>query len=80
MSRSMAMPQEYVAAPEGDEPLIIMCLGRSVSPIKKFLNTCRDFAEQQREAFITVRASKGSYHHNACKFSGVNYFLSKESS
>ena len=64
MSKSMAMPQEYVAAPEGDEPLVIMCLGRSVNPIKKFLNTCRQFAEQQREAFITVRASKSSYHHS----------------
>jgi len=64
MSRSMAMPQEYVAAPEGDEPLVVLCFSRSVNPIKNFLNTCRQFAEQQREAFITVRASKSSFHHN----------------
>lgn len=37
------------------------CLGRSVGPIKRFLNTCRDFAERQREAYVTVRVSKSRY-------------------
>ncbi|RDW64577.1 hypothetical protein BP6252_10228 [Coleophoma cylindrospora] len=55
------VPDEYAAAPEGDEPLVIMCLGRSVEPIKRFLATCRDFSDTQREAFITVRASKNDY-------------------
>ncbi|KAK4043866.1 BCS1 N terminal-domain-containing protein [Parachaetomium inaequale] len=54
-------PDEYAGAPEGDEPLVIMCLGRSVEPIKRFLNTCREFADKQREAYITVRISKRSY-------------------
>jgi chaperone BCS1 len=54
-------PDEYAGAPEGDEPLVIMCLGRSVEPIKRFLTTCREFADKQREAYITVRISKRSY-------------------
>ncbi|KXX73993.1 putative mitochondrial chaperone BCS1-B [Madurella mycetomatis] len=58
---SFRTPDEYAGAPEGDEPLVIMCLGRSVEPIKRFLETCRDFADKQREAYITVRISKRSY-------------------
>ncbi|KAL1840393.1 hypothetical protein VTJ49DRAFT_519 [Mycothermus thermophilus] len=54
-------PDEYAGAPEGDEPLVVMCLGRSVEPIKRFLDTCREFADKQREAYITVRISKRSY-------------------
>lgn len=54
-------PDEYAGAPEGDEPLVVMCLGRSVEPIKGFLETCREFADKQREAYITVRISKRSY-------------------
>ncbi|KAH8760615.1 BCS1 N terminal-domain-containing protein [Hyaloscypha finlandica] len=57
----MGVPDEYAAAPEGDEPLVVMCLGRSVEPIKRYLNACRDFAEKQRESYITVRASKQQY-------------------
>ncbi|KAL2259131.1 hypothetical protein VTK26DRAFT_7314 [Humicola hyalothermophila] len=54
-------PDEYAGAPEGDEPLVITCLGRSVEPIKRFLEMCREFADKQREAYITVRISKRSY-------------------
>lgn len=54
-------PDEYAGAPEGDEPLVVMCLGRSVEPIKNFLETCREFSDKQREAYITVRISKRSY-------------------
>ncbi|KAH8898944.1 P-loop containing nucleoside triphosphate hydrolase protein [Thozetella sp. PMI_491] len=56
------MPDEYAGAPDGDEPLLITCLSRSVDPIKRFLQKCRDFADQQREKFITVRAHKSQYH------------------
>lgn len=54
-------PDQYVVAPNGTEPLVVMCLGRSVDPIKRFLNTCRDFSDKQREAFITVRASRSQH-------------------
>jgi len=56
---SGSTPDEYAGAPEGDEPLVVMCLGRSVQPIKRFLEMVRDFAEKQRESFVTIRASKG---------------------
>ena len=58
---SIRTPDEYAGAPEGDEPLVVMCLGLSVEPIKRFLQACRDFADKQREAFVTVRASKHNY-------------------
>jgi chaperone BCS1 len=61
MSSSFYVPDEYAAAPTGSEPLVVMCLGRSVAPIKRFLDQCRDFAEKQREAFVTVRTSKSEY-------------------
>jgi chaperone BCS1 len=60
-SSSFYVPDEYAAAPTGSEPLVVMCLGRSVSPIKRFLDQCRDFAEKQREAFVTIRTSKTGY-------------------
>ncbi|KAF3017717.1 hypothetical protein E8E14_002824 [Neopestalotiopsis sp. 37M] len=53
---------QYVVPPAGHEPLVVMCLGRSVQPIKRFLNTCRDFADKQREAFVTVHASRNLFH------------------
>ena len=56
-----ATPDEYSSAPTGQEPLVVMCLGRSVAPIKRFLTTCRDFAEKQRESFTTIRASYEVY-------------------
>jgi chaperone BCS1 len=61
----IGVPDEYAAAPEGDEPLVVMCLGRSVEPIKRYLNACRDFAEKQREKYITVRASKQQYNRDS---------------
>ncbi|KAH6645488.1 P-loop containing nucleoside triphosphate hydrolase protein, partial [Truncatella angustata] len=53
---------QYVVPPAGHEPLVVMCLGRSVKPVKRFLNMCRDFADMQRESFTTVRASRNNYH------------------
>ena len=61
----MGVPDEYAAAPEGDEPLVVMCLGRSVEPIKRYLIACRDFAEKQREKYVTVRASKQQYNRDS---------------
>ncbi|KAK0704584.1 BCS1 N terminal-domain-containing protein [Lasiosphaeris hirsuta] len=57
-------PDEFSGAPEGTEPLVIMCLGRSVDPIKRFLHVCRDFGDKQREAFVTVRANKHQVHYD----------------
>ncbi|OHE92567.1 hypothetical protein CORC01_12146 [Colletotrichum orchidophilum] len=57
------VPDEYSAAPEGNEPLVVMRLGRAIQPVKDFLNNCRLFADKQREAFITVRATKNQYNH-----------------
>ncbi|OLN96283.1 putative mitochondrial chaperone BCS1-B 1 [Colletotrichum chlorophyti] len=59
------IPDEYSAAPEGDEPLVVMRLGRSMEPVKSFLNNCRVFADKQRESFITVRATKNQYNQES---------------
>ncbi|KAL5612922.1 uncharacterized protein BROUX77_003078 [Berkeleyomyces rouxiae] len=53
---------EYQEAAAGEDPLVIMCLGRSVVPIKRFLNACRDFADEQSEKFLTVRTVRGGWH------------------
>lgn len=62
-SNSNYLPEEYTAAPDGSEPLIILCLGLSVAPIKRFLETCRIFADKQREEFVTIRSSKSPDHY-----------------
>lgn len=54
-------PDEYADAPSGEEPLVVMCFGRSVEPIKKFLDDCRQWGEKQRERFVTVRTCKKTY-------------------
>ncbi|GKT63078.1 mitochondrial chaperone BCS1 [Colletotrichum tofieldiae] len=59
------IPDEYSAAPDGNEPLVVMRLGRSIQPVKEFLNNCRAFADKQREAFITVRATKNQYNQES---------------
>ncbi|KAK7994538.1 hypothetical protein PG991_016126 [Apiospora marii] len=58
-------PDQYVVAPAGHEPLVVMCLGRSVAPIKRFLETCREFADKQRESFITVRTMGQSHYRES---------------
>ncbi|PBP25333.1 ATPase, partial [Diplocarpon rosae] len=52
------IPDEYASAPDGKEPLVVMVLGRSVAPLKRFLEMTREFADKQREAFITVHAAR----------------------
>ncbi|PSR77249.1 P-loop containing nucleoside triphosphate hydrolase protein [Coniella lustricola] len=59
------VPSEFSSAPLGYEPLIIMCLGRSVDPIKRFLSTCQDFAKEQRDAYVTVRCSKSRFEEES---------------
>jgi BCS1 N terminal. len=60
-SWSHRTPEEYAGAPEGEEPLVILRLGRSVEPIKRSLQKCRDFADKQRVPYATMRICKRSY-------------------
>ncbi|KEY68846.1 hypothetical protein S7711_03786 [Stachybotrys chartarum IBT 7711] len=46
-------PTAYKATHE-DEALQIICLGRSMAPIKDFLGTCRNFAGRQIESFVSI--------------------------
>lgn len=39
-----------------------MVLGRSVEPIKRFLDMCRAYADKQRESFVTVHANQVNSH------------------
>lgn len=59
------VPDEFADAPEGTEPLIVMCLGRSVQPIKDFLNMVREYADNQREAYVTIRATRTQYDEDS---------------
>lgn len=58
------LPQEYVEAPSGNEPLVIMVFGRSISPIRRFLETVRDFADEERNTNVTVRVAKTCSSHS----------------
>ncbi|KAK0110459.1 hypothetical protein ONS96_002070 [Cadophora gregata f. sp. sojae] len=42
----------------GTESLVIMVFGWSTDPIRRFLETVRDFADERRKAKISVRVSK----------------------
>ncbi|SPO04590.1 uncharacterized protein DNG_07275 [Cephalotrichum gorgonifer] len=61
------LPIELSSAPEGHEHIVLMCLGRSVAPIKRLLETCRAFAEGQHREYVTVRTSKkNTYGADEC--------------
>ncbi|KAL2107862.1 hypothetical protein VUR80DRAFT_4673 [Thermomyces stellatus] len=61
-SSSDFLPDELTSAPEGHEHIVVMCLGRSVAPIKSFLDVCRDFADEQHREYVTVRTSRKSVY------------------
>ncbi|KAI0125191.1 P-loop containing nucleoside triphosphate hydrolase protein [Xylariales sp. AK1849] len=48
----------YAVTPSGKEPLLIMCFDRSIEPIKRFLDSCRQFAFEQNRSCVTIYASK----------------------
>lgn len=38
----------------GGEDLTLSCLGRSAKPIQAFIKTCREFADQQAQYYVTI--------------------------
>ncbi|KAI3325627.1 P-loop containing nucleoside triphosphate hydrolase protein, partial [Xylariaceae sp. AK1471] len=40
--------------PSGHEDLVVMCLGRSPEPIKRFFNTCQQFLDDQSKKYVRV--------------------------
>ncbi|KAG9245419.1 BCS1 N terminal-domain-containing protein [Calycina marina] len=55
------VPEQYAAAPNENEPILVMCLGWSVAPIKRFFEHCRDWSDEQKSVYVTVCASKPGY-------------------
>ncbi|KAK9419481.1 hypothetical protein SUNI508_07456 [Seiridium unicorne] len=49
---------QCIRAPRGNEALLVMCLGRSAKPIKRFLQSCHEFDQQQKQSYTVIRASK----------------------
>lgn len=47
-------PDQYATTPNGKEPLLILCLGRSLKPIYGFLDACREHRKNQRKGFVSV--------------------------
>ncbi|KAI1077993.1 P-loop containing nucleoside triphosphate hydrolase protein [Whalleya microplaca] len=41
-----------------NETLTVMCMSWSTKPIKALFETCRDYANKQREKFVTIRTCK----------------------
>ncbi|KAK8064698.1 Mitochondrial chaperone BCS1 [Apiospora phragmitis] len=44
-------------APTGREPLLITCISRSVDPIKKFLDECKQFAKSNTEDHVMIQTN-----------------------
>lgn len=43
------------------EPLVLMCLGRSPEPIKRFLQACKDFAADEKKGFTSIHSAGEVY-------------------
>ncbi|CAJ2509621.1 Uu.00g146470.m01.CDS01 [Anthostomella pinea] len=56
-------PHAFKGAPKETEHLVVMCLGRSVAPIKRFFDTCQQFVDSQRESFVKVRVPNPSSYN-----------------
>jgi chaperone BCS1 len=40
--------------PNGDEPILIRCLGRNPAPLKRFLDHCREYSLQSKQSMTTI--------------------------
>ena len=49
--------------PTGKEAVTVMCLGRSIEPIKRFLEHCRRFSDHERDKWVAVRTAKSRDHY-----------------
>jgi chaperone BCS1 len=42
------------AIPNGEEPILIRCLGRNPAPLKRFLNECKRFSLESKQSMTTI--------------------------
>ncbi|KAI8627207.1 P-loop containing nucleoside triphosphate hydrolase protein [Xylariaceae sp. FL1651] len=40
--------------PSGNEDLVVLCLGRSTEPIKRFFKTCQQFLDDQSQKYVRI--------------------------
>lgn len=45
---------EWVDVPRGNQDVVIMCLGRSTEPIKRFLQDCKESSRSAKESLTTI--------------------------
>ncbi|KAI1875144.1 hypothetical protein JX265_004202 [Neoarthrinium moseri] len=57
-TRGATQANTYTAAPTGNEPLLIMCVGRSTEPIRRFLKCCNSFVSDRQAKNVSIYASK----------------------
>ncbi|KAI1371442.1 P-loop containing nucleoside triphosphate hydrolase protein [Hypoxylon crocopeplum] len=67
-------PEEYVFSVDADMSITITTLGRSTEPIRRFLNTCRNFSKSRKESTVTVRA----YNNSSYRPSSMWYTLTQK--
>jgi chaperone BCS1 len=53
----------YANAPSGDEAVVVKCLGRSIEPIKRFLDHCRSFSAHRRDQWVAVRIPRTDHDY-----------------
>ncbi|CAI4217620.1 unnamed protein product [Parascedosporium putredinis] len=61
-----AIPIELSAAPEGHEPLVLMCLGRSVKPLKKFWRRAATSPRSSAASTSPCARRKSTYTGEMC--------------
>ncbi|KAI1264411.1 BCS1 N terminal-domain-containing protein [Xylariaceae sp. FL1019] len=52
------LPPDIMGVPSGTENLVVNCLGWSTKPIKRFLKTCQDYVEQDKQHLLNVAETR----------------------
>ncbi|KAF2760529.1 P-loop containing nucleoside triphosphate hydrolase protein [Pseudovirgaria hyperparasitica] len=52
---------DYWSAPDGSEHIVLLCVGRSPEPLKRFLEVCRENANKKTETFTSIHLCQDGF-------------------
>jgi chaperone BCS1 len=50
--------EDFNSVPNGDEPILVRCLGRSSTPLKRFLEHCREHSLRSNQNMTTIHTTQ----------------------
>lgn len=53
----------YTDYARGGEPLVIMCFGRDLTPLKNFLQLCKEYAAEAKREMTTIHIKGDKYRY-----------------